>query len=786
MKTRNLAFRGRFPCALCAGFLYPAGDGARNGAGARARAALSLLSAIEVSLAQSAGPYIKTISIEGNRQVSAEKILRVVRIAPGSPYEQNKFQEALKRLFATKQFEYVHAYREDTTSPDSVVVIIRVVEYPKVEDVRYEGNKHVDKDDLDKVISISSGSFVRPSMIGRDKEAIADTYKDKGYYRVAVQESLTTDTETRARVLLYVVTEGEKVSVKHVDFIGVQALDTQQLRKVMKTKQDSWFRGGDFKPKEFEEDQNFILMLYRSEGFLDAEIKDKEMVFSDDGKDLDIFITVEEGKQYRVGNVTWIGNSLFPDTLISSKVTMFNGQVFNDSEFAMIQGEISSLYADKGYIYATVSPLKNVKGDVIDVQFEITEENPAHIREINITGNTKTYEEVIRRQLVIAPGDVFLRSRLIRSLREVFNLGYFAGPPQVIPGRRYENGDLDITLRVEEKPAGQFRLGAGFSQLNRVSGFLGVQEPNFLGRGLRVGFDWEFSKFRQNVNIQIAEPWFMGTPTEVSFNIYNRQQDAIRQQFFRDQRTGFGLRVGRPFPWFDYTTIFLRYTFERVDLSDFSEGYFGPLLFEDWPQTTSAVGMTLLRNSTDNPFHPTLGTRTRFDARWTGGEILGGDISFQKYEVDFAFYEPLFWRFSLEVRNQFGVLDGYQDARQVPDYEKYRLGGNRRWGLRGYDFFEVVPLGNPQYVGGRFMQISTLQVNFPISDPTVYGLFFAEGGNTWNSFQEATLFDLRKSVGMGVRIQLPMLGTVGLDYGYGIDRVGGSAWEPHITFGGAF
>jgi len=192
-----------------------------------------------------------------------------------------------------------------------------------------------------------------------------------------------------------------------------------------------------------------------------------------------------------------------------------------------------------------------------------------------------------------------------------------------------------------------------------------------------------------------------------------------------------------------------------------------------------------MRNSTDNPFHPTTGTKTILNARWTGG-VLGGSIDFQKYEVDFSWYEPLFWRFVLEISNQFGILDGYQTPLQVPDYEKYRLGGNRRWGLRGYDFFEVVPRGNQQFVGGRFMQISTLQVTFPISNPTVYGLFFAEGGNTWNSFQQATLFDLRKGVGMGVRIELPMLGTVGLDYGYGIDRVGGAAWEPHITFGGTF
>jgi outer membrane protein insertion porin family len=783
MITCKLAFRGRSPCALRAGFLYSL-DRALA-AGRSAVLAVALVSVAAASLRAQA-PYIGDIVIEGNHQVSDQKIRRVVQIKAGDPYDRNKFQEALKRLFQTKQFRYVQAYLEPTSSPDTVRVTIGVEEYPKVEAVRFEGNKHVDDEDIEKIISAAEGTFVRPSLLEKDREAIADVYKEKGYYRVSVADTVTVDPKTRAQVLVYNIDEGEKVSVKHLDFIGVTALDTKEIRKVMQTKEDTWLRGGDFKPREFEEDEARILSLYRNRGYLDARIVNKELVFSDNGKDLDVFVTVEEGKQYFVGDVDWSGNELFSDAAISRVVTMYRGEVFDDSEFAMIHDGITSIYADRGYIYATVSPVKSVNGDVIDVNFEITEGQPAHIREINITGNTKTYEEVIRRQLVIAPGDVFLRSRLIRSLREVFNLGYFAGPPAVIPGRPNDNGDIDITLKVEEKPAGQFRLGAGFSQLNRVSGFIGVQEPNFLGRGWRIGFDWEFSRYRQNINVNLTDPWFMDTPTEVSLNVYNRIQNQVRQQFFSDRRTGLAVRVGRPFPWFDYTSMFLRYSYERVELSDFSPDYQGPLLLTQWPQRTSTVGVTLMRNSTDNPFHPTTGTRTVFNARWTGGTLLGGDVDFQNYEIDFRWYEPLFWRFVLEIRNQFGVLDGYQNPEQVPDYEKYRLGGNRRWGLRGYDFYEVVPLGNPVYVGGRFMQISTVEVSFPISAPTVYGLFFVDGGNTWNSFQEATLFDLRRGVGMGIRIELPMLGTVGLDYGYGLDRVGGPAWEPHITFGGTF
>lgn len=731
-------------------------------------------------------PVIKRFVITGNAQVSSEKIRRVIRIREGDVFDETRLTESLKRLFATKQFSDIRAFRENLQSPDSIQVTIFVSEYPKIEEVRYAGNEHVDKEDMEKVVAVKNGAFIRPALLGKDKEAIAELYKEKGYYRVSVSDSLTRDPSKGINVLVYTVTEGNKVSVKHVDFVGVKAVDTDEVRGVMETKEDRWYRGGDFKPKEFEEDTERILALYRSRGYLDAEVKDKELVFSEDGKDLDVFCFVNEGRQYRVGEITWSGNELFADTVVAKLVTLDEGEVFDDLKFSQVQIDVNSLYWDRGYIYSSVSPLKSVQEDVIDVEFEITEGDPAHVNEINIVGNTKTSEEVIRRELVMVPGDIFQLPRLRRSIREVFNLGFFAGPPQHSINPANEAGDIDITLRVEERPAGQFRLGAGFSQLNRISGFIGVTEPNFLGKGLSVGFDWEFSKFRQNIGLQFTEPWFMGTPTQLSLNIYNRIQNQVRQQFYSDRRTGFSLGIGRPFPWFDYTSVFARYSFEGVELTDFAQSYNGPLRDIDWPQQTSSFGVTLVRNSTDSPFHPTKGTRLWLNGRWTGGDLLGGDVKSQRYEATFSWYEPLFWKFVLEVKNALGVLDGYDRPEQVPDYEKFRLGGNRIHALRGYDFYEVVPEGNPQFIGGRFMQTMSYEVTYPIAAPTVYGLFFFEGGNTWNSFEEATLFDLRKSAGLGVRIELPMLGTVGLDYGYGMDRATGGSWEPHITFGSSF
>jgi outer membrane protein insertion porin family len=734
-----------------------------------------------------AADTIQAVEIRGHQNVSEDKIRRIIRLKPGDAYTDEAVAEAVKNLFATKEFADIQALKE--VQGRSVVLTFVVKENTKVEEVKFEGNKHVDDEDLAAATTVKGGVFLRPALLRNDHTAIEEIYREKGYYRVAVKDKIDVERDKQTKrtrnILVYEIQEGEKISVKHIDFFGTRALESGTIKKVMETKEDRWYRGAEFKPKVLDEDMERIAALYREHGFLDIEIKGKELEFSKNGKGLDVFVTLVEGTQYKVGNVTWSGNTVFNDVVIGNKVTLRKGDIFNDSEFAMVQQGIGELYWDRGYIFFTVSPEKKVKGDAIDVKFEITEGKPAHVHEINIAGNTKTSERVIRRELMLNPGDVFLRSRLLRSLREVFSLGFFNAPhdPTVKPIN--DEGDIDITINVEEKQTGQFRLGAGFSSLNSISGFIGVQETNFLGRGQTVGIDWEFSRYRQNIDLNFTEPWLFGTPTELSINIFNRLQDQVRQQFYSDQRRGISTRIGRPFPWFDYTSLFLRYRYEWIDLSNFSLGYTGPLLTIKWPQRTSSIAFTLMRNSTDNPFRPTTGTRTSLTTEFNGGQLLGGDVTFQRYEASFQWYQALVWRLVLEMRYSIGMLDGYGSPSEVPDYERYRLGGNRLYGVRGYDFYEIVPEGNPPYLGGRYMQILSYVVSIPLAQNVIL-LGFFDSGNTWNSAMGADPLDMKKGAGFGIRIDMPMLGTIGFDYGYGFDKPTGAGWEPHLTLGAGF
>jgi len=427
-----------------------------------------------------------------------------------------------------------------------------------------------------------------------------------------------------------------------------------------------------------------------------------------------------------------------------------------------------------------------VRRQRIDLALGIVENNPASINEIKIAGNTKTFEGVIRRELRVYPGDRFILSEVQRSLRDIVSLGYFNGPPDVKTEQVNEQGDINLLLTVSEKQTGYFRMGAGFSQLNSLSGFFGVQENNFLGRGKSVSLDWEFGKYRKNVNVSYTEPFLWGTENTLSLSIYNWIQDRVQQQYYTDRRKGASLQLGRPFPWLDFMKAYVSYRFENVELSNFSDDYpeTGTLRDVDWPLLKSSVLFSLSRNSTDNPFHPTEGSIVSLSAEFCGG-LLQGNVKYMRYMAGMSWFRNIFWRFTFHLNMEAGVINGYGSAGEVQDFEKFRLGGNRRYALRGYDFYEVVPEGNDSFVGGRYMTTFTHEVLFPFSS-AVHGLVFFDAGNTWNSFSGADLFNLRRSLGIGIRVEMPTIGNLGFDYGYGFDKDGGPAWEPHFTFGTMF
>jgi outer membrane protein insertion porin family len=358
-----------------------------------------------------------------------------------------------------------------------------------------------------------------------------------------------------------------------------------------------------------------------------------------------------------------------------------------------------------------------------------------------------------------------------------------------------------MILQVKEKQTGQFMFGMAYSAETSASGFIQVQETNFRGKGQNIGVTWQFGSRRRYVDLSFTEPWFRGTPTLIGADIFDRYQYNY-DDFYESRVRGFSVRLGRRIPGTRYSRVGLRYELSETKLSNFSPSYSAYLddleqslgtsdlpfnRLDDpglWPQTKSSLRLSVNRNSTDNPFFPTSGSKTSYSIEFAGGP-LGGEIDFQEHMLSHSYYQKLPSGFALHVRGFFGMLHGLEGADDVPDWERYRLGGNRRYPLRGYKDLEVVPRGNPSFIGGRFFTIINTEVLYPLTN-AVQLLSFLDMGDVWNSFSEADMAHLRKGAGFGLRVEVPMMGTIGFDYGYGFDRVGGPSWEPHFTMGSFF
>ncbi|MCX5753765.1 MAG: outer membrane protein assembly factor BamA [Candidatus Krumholzibacteria bacterium] len=724
------------------------------------------------------------VEVSGNYFLSESKIITIFGIRAGDEYREERVSDGLKRLLQTKQFSDLQArYRVEN---GTVILSLVVEEYPRVKEVRVQGTDKLKKEDVTAKVALKEGYFARPSLFTQDVDSIRALYAEKGYSRAKVEVRKTPVEKEHGVIVSYVVTEGRKIKIRHLDFLGNGALETSEIKKVMESRESRWWRGGDFKPAALDDDLGKIKVLYGTKGYIDADARIEKAEEIDGGKALDVYIRVDEGNPYTLGRLTWSGNKVVTDDEIRDYVFLKEGDPFALDRVEGVQIAINSRYWEQGYIWSRVDAERSVRGQRIDLNLSIVENNPASINEIKISGNTKTFETVIRRELSTYPGDRFILNKVQRSIRDVVSLGYFNGIPKLDTEPVNEGGDVNLLLSIEEKTTGNFRMGAGFSQLNSLSGFFGVQENNLFGRGKGVSLDWEFGKTRKNINLQYVEPYFLGTDNSLTFSVYNWIQDRVSQQYYTDRRKGFSVQLGRPFPWLDYTKLWGSYRFEHVALSNFSTDYpeAGELRNVDWPLLKSSVLFSLSRNSTDNPTHPTEGSNASLSAEFAGG-VLQGNVKYMRYMADLSLYRRLFWKFTFRMNMEAGSIDGYNDPSEVQDFERFRLGGNRRNALRGYDFYEVVPEGNDIYVGGRFMTTFTHEVLFPFSD-AVYGLAFFDAGNTWNSFGEADPFNLRRGIGLGIRIEMPALGNLGFDYGYGFDKDGGGDWQPHFTFGTMF
>jgi len=757
---------------------------------------------------------IFNVDVVGNKSASADVILRNSGLVAGKAISGDDIRDAIKRLWAMKVFSDVQITAEKQVE-EGIFLVITVKEYPKIDSYELKGNKHIDDDKLEEVVAFFRGQRITPHMEMRSIIAIREIFKEKGYLLAKVStERIPTEKEDYI-ILRFNINEGSKVRIRGIELKGVENFSEGKILKQLKNTKPkgTWrfWRKGNFDAKEFEEDKKTVIQFYRNNGFRDAEILDDSIRYDDKKEKLYLSITIREGNRYKIGEITFEGNELFSDEELFFALGIKPGDDYNDEVLdAAVYDRLTGLYMDKGYIYVNIQPMQTpFSEDVVNIEFQILENQKVFVRNVNIYGNSKTKEKVIRRELKLYPGEVFNRTKLIRSQREIFILNYFSNvTPNISP---VDENEVDVEISVEEKQTDRANASAGFSQRDGAIGSIGVDFNNFIGNGQILSFNWQFGRIYRAFSIGFSEPWLFDTPTLAGFRIFNTKRRGLTIPLDQAEYGG-SISLGRRFRWPDdyfrgnsslriarreFSNITDASIFERlVSAERFAEISEEDIEKEVIKTNQRSLTMVVSRDSRDRPEFPTQGSVFSLLSQISGGP-LGGDEEFYKNVISMDWYTPLFWDFVLLNKYKFGSIGTFTRDAFIPWDENFFMGGSGLTigePLRGYDDRRVGPPSPTSSVfalGGRVMTKFSTELRFPIApNPTIYGLFFYEGGNTWLDLRSTNIFDLFESAGFGLRMFMPLVGLIGFDLGYGFDDLTEpgvrEGWKFHFQFGNQF
>lgn len=733
---------------------------------------------------------IGTLDVQGNQTADKNLILSISGLQEGMSVDFEAIQNAIRGVHGLRLFSDVQILAEE--SGDKVNLTIKITEYPKIRQVLIEGNKKIKKDDVKAALTLKEGELASPGQVQNGLNQILDLYHEKGY-PLAEVETNPEPHPSGELVLQYKIKEGPKVKLKNVLITGNRAFTQSKLKGKLKLKMDKF-------EEKFQEGKQALIDFYKDNGYIDATIAGESTWYSPDKKYMYVWLKVNEGVQYKFGKVTVEGEKLFSEQALLDRMQFEAGEIFSQKKLEQSLQGISEMYFDQGHLYVQVQDQLKTENQIVNINLNLVEGVPAHVNLIEITGNTKTKEKVIRRELFLKPGDLFRRSVLMRSIRNVMVLNYFSN---VTPNYEVlDNGDVNLNLKVEEKPTGQISFGAGYSERDKVVGTIALGIPNLFGNGQSADLNWDFGKRRNSYQIGFTEPWFKDTPTTVGFDLYSLDQRWYND--YTERRQGVGLRAGKRLYWPDrFSRVLWRYRIERVLYYSFSDSYlarskadstnrFTTLDEIHWPQITSATDFTFLRDSRDLSQFATRGSVISINTEFSGG-FLGGDWNYIKELVEVRKYTRLIGKLVLLSKARIGVIDSWKKDvdSNIPFSERFSPGGIDPDGMiRGYPDGLVGPQRNGFYLRGRSVLVYNLELQFPVVEQQIYGILFADAGNAWLTGKSIHPFDfvgsLNKSVGFGIRMVVPMLGMIGFDYGYGLDYTGPSKGRIHFQFGQQF
>lgn len=732
-----------------------------------------------------------------------------IRVKEGDSYSRNSIDDDVRNLYATGFFLNVRVLEERVANKVNLTYVLQGK--LKLTDILFTGNKEYSAAKLRKKVTSKVGDPLDERKAFADAEAIRTYYQKSGYPETKVKYVINPDERAGRGTLTYEITESTKRKLVDVTFDGAHAFKQSKLRKVVKTRRwwiFSWLTGsGVVKTEQLEDDQERLAEFYRNEGYIDFELKE---VRTEDlsPKKLVLHFVLEEGRPYKVGAVGVQGNKLFSTAEILGKLKMGVGATFTPKALARDVETVQDLYGTKGYIDARVIPRRtpNTQTGTIDIQYLVEEGDKAYIEKIEIKGNTKTKDRVIRRELAVAPGEVFDMVKVRRSKERLEGLNYFERV-ETHPEPTDIKDHRNLVISVSEKNTGTVSLGAGFSTVDALVGFLEVTQGNFdlfnppwfTGGGQKMRLRLALGTERQDYVLTFIEPWFTGRKLQFSTELYYRDLNYVSLEDLYDERIA-GMRLGLTRALgSDFLIGGVSYTLENINI-DLNPGLVpGVNVSEEIAQQAgdylvSKVGASLAYDTRGGGFLPNRGQRTELRAELSGGPF-GGDVNVYRLEARTAWYFPGFVKgHVLELGGRIGVADLYGDTTFVPIFDRWFLGGLDT--LRGYEFHDVGPkdeFGEP--LGGNTYWFATAEYSIPIIERVRLAVFYDAGmvypqaysfqpqtlvltsstSTTGSAFGQPvpvsvttqTIFTTgtyNDNWGVGIRLNLP-IGPLRLDYG---------------------
>lgn len=762
-----------------------------------------------------------SVRIVGATTADPNLVRNISGLQMGHNLTPDGVQAAIRQVYSLGLFKDVQI--RAVAQANGLEVFIQVLEFPRVERVELNGARQVKREDVFQKLSLASGAVASPAVIQENVEALQELYQSKGYFLAQITSTVKPGSKTDLEVVEFNVREGEKVKIKEVYSEGVSVFSPGKIAKWMKAKpkkEELLARSSDPLRDRLETNKEKVIEEYKKKGYINAVVIRDSFWVDSQLKNMYVKVWIDEGKQFRFGGVSFSGNKLYSDARLRQALTFQRGDVYSQDKYDRTMGELYGVYQEDGYLYARIADQINTADSLVNISYEISEGVPAQIHKINIEGNTKTRDKVIRRELFVKPGQTFRRSLLLRSVRQLMVLNYFskADPDYNV----LENGDVDLIFKVEEKPTGQLQLGGGYSGQDKFVLTLGVGIPNFRGNGQSLSLNADIGGRRKSVSFSFTDPWFRDTPTLLGFDLFNIDRrlgySGGGGDDFTEQSTGFSLRAGRRLHWPDnYFRLLWNYRLESLRYFDFTPGIVFPGLNDadtHWPRITSSTGISITRDSRDLAQFATRGSAVSYTVEYAGGP-LGGFFHYQKHIFEASKFLKTFGPFVLVGKFKTGVIDGSEDQR-IPYSERFSAGGINYDGVvRGYADGSIGPrypvdstairdtAGNIvsyRYSGGgiqrgRSLLVYNLEYQFPVMKDQIYAFLFADAGNSWLAgYQVHPFSDLKSSAGFGFRVVVPGLGLIGVHFGYSFSAIkdsrgviiDGKKWRPHFQIGSTF